>query len=189
VVNEDAFKGDCAYLEKKWNLEVNKFTPRAHLMLSQWKINERRLPILQSALLTQNVVDDLILTAQIARTHTYSPYSHFPVGAAILSKSGKIFTGCNVENAAYGSTICAERAAFVKVMSEMNEGSQLVQNRDFIACAIVLRFGGSPCGACRQMLNEVNPDMAIYMADVDGTFTQKSLRELLPDAFGPNSLT
>ena len=114
---------------------------------------------------------------------SYAPYSHFPVGAALECADGTVFTGCNVENAAYGSTICAERTAAVKAISEGHRD-------DFVRIAIV---GNStdycwPCGACRQMLREFGTDLEVLVANRDGAFTALSLAELLPHSFGPDTL-
>ena len=113
----------------------------------------------------------------------YVPYSHFPVGAALLCADGAVFTGCNVENAAYGSCICAERTALVKAVSE--------GRRDFVRLAVVGRGEDYcwPCGACRQMLFEFAPGLAVLVARGDGDFVRVPLSELLPHGFGPASLT
>lgn len=113
---------------------------------------------------------------------SYVPYSRFPVGAAILTQDGRVFTGCNVENAAYGSCICAERTALVKAVSE---GCQ-----SFRRLAVV---GNStdycwPCGSCRQMLYEFAPELEVLVAKKDHSFVKYRLRELLPQGFGPTSL-
>ena len=114
---------------------------------------------------------------------SYVPYSHFPVGAALLCDGGAVFTGCNVENAAYGSCICAERTALVKAVSEGHRD-------DFVRLAVVGRGEDYcwPCGACRQMLYEFAPDLTVLVARGDGDFVSLSLRELLPHGFGPSSL-
>ena len=114
---------------------------------------------------------------------SYVPYSRFPVGAALLCKDGSVFTGCNVENAAYGSTICAERTALVKAVSE--------GRREFTAIAIVGQGSDFcwPCGACRQMLYEFAPELRVLAARSDGSYQVVSLSELLPHGFGPKSLT
>lgn len=114
---------------------------------------------------------------------SYVPYSGFPVGAAIYCADGSIFTGCNVENAAYGSTICAERTALVKAVSEGHRD-------DLERIAVV---GNStdycwPCGSCRQMLYEFNPNMTVLVANGDRNFVSLPLHELLPHGFGPKSL-
>ena len=113
---------------------------------------------------------------------SYVPYSKFPVGAALLCADGSVFTGCNVENAAYGSTICAERTALVKAVSE--------GCRSFRRLAVV---GNSadycwPCGACRQMLYEFAPGLELLVGRGDRTFVSLKLSELLPHGFGPKSL-
>ena len=111
---------------------------------------------------------------------SYVPYSGFPVGAALLCEDGSVFTGCNVENAAYGSTICAERTALVKAVSEGHRD-------DWAAMAIV---GNSeepcwPCGACRQMLYEFCPNLTLLVAGKDRSIQRIMLSELLPHGFGP----
>ena len=113
---------------------------------------------------------------------SYVPYSKFPVGAALLCADGTVFTGCNVENAAYGSTICAERTALVKAVSE--------GHRDFAAIAVVGKGQDYcwPCGACRQMLYEFAPELTVLVARGDGDFVKQPLKELLPHGFGPASL-
>lgn len=115
--------------------------------------------------------------------YSYIPYSKFPVGAAIYCSDGTVFTGCNVENAAYGSTICAERTALVKAVSE--------GHRDDLECIAVVGNSSDycwPCGACRQMLYEFNPDMTVLVAREDRDFVKCKLHELLPCGFGPKSL-
>lgn len=113
----------------------------------------------------------------------YVPYSKFPVGAALLCSDGTVFTGCNVENAAYGSTICAERTALVKAVSEGHRGG-------WIALAIAGRSDDFcwPCGACRQMLYEFSPELMILAARSDGAFVKAALSELLPHGFGAGHL-
>ena len=115
--------------------------------------------------------------------HAYVPYSHFPVGAALLCADGAVFTGCNVENAAYGSCICAERTALVKAVSEGRRDG-------FVKLAVVGRGEDYcwPCGACRQMLYEFAPELTVLVARGDGDFVWTSLSELLPHGFGPSSL-
>ena len=114
---------------------------------------------------------------------SYVPYSHFPVGAALECADGTVFTGCNVENAAYGSTICAERTAAVKAVSEGHRD-------DFVRIAVV---GNStdycwPCGACRQFLFEFAPDLECLIARGDHEYVKLPLKELLAHGFGPKSL-
>lgn len=114
---------------------------------------------------------------------SYCPYSHFPVGAALLCADGSVFTGCNVENAAYGSAICAERTALVKAVSE--------GHREFVKLAVVGRGEGPcwPCGSCRQVLNEFAPDLEIIVGNGAKELFTTTLSQLLPHSFGPHSLS
>lgn len=129
----------------------------------------------------EGTYQDLIETAIQASKHAYIPYSNYPVGAALRATDGKVFTGCNVENAAYPATICAERTALVKAVSE--------GYRDFTAIAVVTENGGSPCGMCRQMLHEFSPDMTVIIADMHGnTHHEMRLGDLLPLGFAPEKL-
>lgn len=125
---------------------------------------------------------DLVELAFTMLDKAYMPYSHFPVGAALEGKDGAVYTGCNVENAAYGSCICAERTALVKAVSE--------GCRSFTRIAVV---GNSadycwPCGSCRQMLYEFAPDLEVLVANRDHDFVKYTLRQLLPHGFGPEAL-
>ncbi len=117
-----------------------------------------------------------------AMDHAYAPYSHYKVGACLLSDDGRAFTGCNVENASFGGTICAERTALVKGVSE---GA-----RRFTAVAVAGEHDDAwPCGICRQMLNEFSQDMRVICgARTTGKFTVMKLSELLPHSFGPEDL-
>jgi len=116
-----------------------------------------------------------------ARESAYAPYSKFHVGAALLAENGEVYTGCNVENASLSLTICAERTAVAKAVSE---GAP-----SFVAIAISSSGGCSPCGACRQVLHEFNPSMTCYLADETGAITHETtLDKLLPEAFGPENL-
>ena len=123
----------------------------------------------------------LIDEAVQARLKAYAPYSNFAVGAAILVNSHEIITGTNVENASYGLTICAERTAtFTAVAKGLT---------DFEAIAVSVEDGGSPCGACRQVLREFAPHLLVLMADADGNLRRETtLDQLLPDSFGPEDL-
>ena len=107
----------------------------------------------------------------------YVPYSHFPVGAALLCKDGTVFTGCNIENAAYGDTICAERTAIFKAVSE--------GHRDFAAIAIAGRSDDYcvPCGSCRQVMMEFAPDLTVICLNKNGESKKFALKELLPYGF------
>ena len=123
----------------------------------------------------------LIRTAQEARKWAYAPYSGYAVGAALLTTSGKVYDGVNVENAAYPTGICAERVAVFKAVSE--------GEREFDAIAVVTSNGGSPCGACRQVLAEFGLKAVVLLADAEGKLrSEMTLAELLPGAFGPQDL-
>ena len=131
--------------------------------------------------MTDDEKQTLIERAVNARQWAYAPYSRYRVGAALLAASGKFYDGCNVENAAYGSSICAERTALVKAVSE--------GERQFAAVAVATDNGGAPCGPCRQMLAEFGLDLAVMMLDGEGNLIRETnLRELLPDAFTPEKL-
>ena len=121
---------------------------------------------------------ELIAKAKEAMTKAYAPYSHFQVGAALLAKDGRVFTGCNVENATYGATICAERTAVTKAVSE--------GVREFEKIAIVASSGdyAAPCGICRQALSEFAPHLTIVCASKQLTDAKSySLDQLLPHSF------
>ena len=123
----------------------------------------------------------LIDLAIEARRRAYAPYSNYPVGAALRTKSGKFFTGVNVENAAYPATICAERTAVFKAVSE--------GEREFEVIAVVTANGGTPCGSCRQVLAEFGLDTLVLIADGDGKLVQETtVKDLLPGAFTPEHL-
>lgn len=116
-----------------------------------------------------------------ARQRAYAPYSNYRVGAALRTKSGKIYTGVNVENAAYPVTMCAERVAIFKAISD--------GEKEFDAISVVTDNGGSPCGSCRQVLAEFGLDITVLIADGDGNLVQEtSVQELLPGAFTPKDL-
>jgi cytidine deaminase len=128
---------------------------------------------------------DLELTtlAVEARNMAYAPYSEFPVGAALLGRSGRVYTGCNVENAAYPMTTCAERTSVVKAVSE--------GEREFEAIAVVTATGGSPCGSCRQILHEFSgPEgkLRVIVADTSGNMRTFTIDELLPEGFTSDQL-
>ena len=123
----------------------------------------------------------LIQLAHSARERAYAPYSHYQVGAALLTKSGQVFTGCNVENAVYPLCTCAERTAVVKAVSE--------GQREFVVIAIATRNGGSPCGSCRQILREFTPNLRVLLVDEAGHVREFTLDQLLPESFGPESLS
>ncbi|KAJ3417631.1 hypothetical protein HDV05_000088 [Chytridiales sp. JEL 0842] len=119
-----------------------------------------------------------------AKQHSYSPYSKFRVGAALLASNGNIWTGCNVENASYGGAICAERTAFVKAVSHS-------EPRPFLAIAVCTDVDTfiSPCGFCRQFMVEFGKELQVYLFKSDGkAFKKWILKELIPDSFGPADL-
>ena len=123
----------------------------------------------------------LVAAAIQARDNAYAPYSSYRVGAAILTADGRVVTGCNVENAVYPLTICAERVAIAAAIA----GGA----RHIVAVAVATENGGTPCGACRQVMREFgHPDMPIYIAKTDGTFRQRVLDELLPESFSAADL-
>lgn len=130
--------------------------------------------------MTDDEVSELVAAASAAREAAYVPYSHFPVGAALLGPAGRVFTGCNVENASFGLTICAERNA---VAGAVAQGA-----RQFSAIAVVTGNGVTPCGACRQVLAEFSPDMTVIVADTTGQHRIYTLSDLLFAAFVPEQL-
>jgi len=126
---------------------------------------------------------ELVDRAFAMHEFSYVPYSHFPVGAALLCADGTVFTGCNVENAAFGSTICAERTALLKAISEGHR-------EDWVTIAIAGRGEDYcwPCGSCRQMLYEFAPGLKVLVARGDGEYQATTLDQLFPRGFGPKSL-
>lgn len=131
--------------------------------------------------LNDEMRQELIRLAIEVRARAYVPYSSYPVGAALLTSTGKFFTGVNVENAAYPTTMCAERVAVFKAVSE--------GERDFVAIAVVTSNGGSPCGSCRQVLAEFGLETRVLIADAQGRVVQEAnVAELLPGAFRPEHL-
>jgi cytidine deaminase len=131
--------------------------------------------------LTNGERQSLIELAIEARKHAYAPYSKYPVGAALRTKTGRIYTGVNIENAAYPHTMCAERVAIFKAVSE--------GEKEFEMIAVVTNNGGSPCGGCRQVLAEFGLDTIVLLADGDGNLKKElTVSELLPEAFTPAHL-
>ncbi len=126
---------------------------------------------------------ELVRKAVEMQNFSYCPYSSFPVGAALLCGDGTVFTGCNVESAAYGSTICAERTALLKAVSEGHRD-------DWLTMAVAGRGEDFcwPCGSCRQMLYEFAPELRILAVRGDGSFEEAKLSELLPRGFGAANL-
>jgi len=124
----------------------------------------------------------LVAHALQARQRAYAPYSHYLVGAALLADDGTVVYGCNVENAAYPSTICAERVALTAAVA--------MAKRSFVAIAVATRDGGSPCGSCRQVLAELAPaGMPVFISDEQGRYRTTTVSALLPDGFSRVSLS
>jgi cytidine deaminase len=131
--------------------------------------------------LTKQEKQALIDLANTARQRAYVPYSNYPVGAALRTKTGRLYTGVNVENAAYPQTMCAERVAIFKAVSE--------GEKDFEVITVVTDNGGSPCGGCRQVMAEFGLDTIVILADGNGKLIKETtVKELLPDAFTPDRL-
>ena len=125
----------------------------------------------------KKIFQELIDRAKKARKNAYAPYSKFPVGAALLTEEEKIYTGCNVENASLGLSICAERVAIFKAVSDgyKNFKAIAVICDNIVPCA--------PCGACRQVMVEFSPDVEVIMVNLQNKIKIKKAKELLPDAF------
>jgi cytidine deaminase len=142
------------------------------------------LPATSAAILKalpDDVIPVLLEVAANSRKMSHSPYSRYKVGAALLAGSGNVYGGCNVENASYGLSFCAERTAYVKAVSEGES--------QFLAIAVVTDNGGSPCGACRQFMAEFGLDTIVILSDKKGNHNLTTVGELLPDAFTPDKLT
>lgn len=127
--------------------------------------------------------EKLLFAAKQSKRFAYVPYSDFPVGAALLTKEGKIYTGCNIENATYGASNCAERTAIFKAISE--------GEKNFIALAIVSNHSGFtfPCGICRQVIYEFSKDLPIIFQNAKGEIKTLSIKDLLPYPFSEKDLT
>ena len=134
----------------------------------------------------KNIIDTLYQLAKSAREKSYSPYSQYQVGAAVLMSDGKFFSGCNIENSSYGATTCAERVAIQKAISEGSTG---------ILELLVLTDANPPwppCGMCRQVISEFNSDstggqnVIIHLANLDGKIKSYPFKELFPQAFNPS---
>lgn len=127
-------------------------------------------------MLTESQRSDLIAAATAVRDNAYAPFSKFHVGAALLTDGGRMYLGCNVENISYGLTICAERFAIGAMVAAGDSKP--------VAIAIVTRGGGTPCGACRQVLAEFAPSLPILLVDADtGAVVETDLAKLLPSQF------
>ena len=151
--------------------------------------DQRRMRAMEEAILSkvgltrgdapQSDDDMLLALAREAMERSYSPYSHFPVGAALLCEDGRIYQGCNIENASYGLAMCAERTAVFKAVSD---GATA-----FTAIAIAAKKAAWPCGACRQVLNEFAPHLRVLVT-WDNQVEEATLDQLLPHSFGPKEL-
>ncbi len=131
--------------------------------------------------LTDQEKQTLIDLANTARQRAYAPYSNYAVGSALRTKTGRVFTGVNIENAAYPHTMCAERVAIFKAVSE--------GEKEFEAISVVTENGGSPCGGCRQVLAEFGLDTIVLIANGAGKLLKEmTVKELLPEAFTPEKL-
>jgi cytidine deaminase len=131
--------------------------------------------------LTNQDKQALVDLANIARQRAYAPYSNYPVGSSLRTRTGRIYTGVNVENAAYPQTMCAERVAIFKAVSE--------GEKEFEVITVVTDNGGSPCGGCRQVMAEFGLDTVVLMADGNGRIVKETtVKELLPEAFTPDHL-
>ncbi len=124
--------------------------------------------------------ETLVAQALAARTRAYAPYSHYKVGAALLATDGSMLVGCNVENAAYPASICAERVALTSAVAQ--------GKTSFIALAVATQDGATPCGICRQVMAELGPEMTVYIADATGNYRTTTVQALLPDSFRAASL-
>jgi cytidine deaminase len=133
-------------------------------------------------MLTDELRGKLIESSLAARSWAYAPYSEYAVGAALLTSSGKVYDGVNVENAAYPTSMCAERVAVFKAVSE--------GEKNFTAIAVASSHGGTPCGACRQVLSEFGSETKVLIVNGEGNIVQETtVAELLPGAFGPQDLS
>ncbi|NLY30922.1 MAG: cytidine deaminase [Firmicutes bacterium] len=133
--------------------------------------------------MTEREIDDLVSCAVKAREKAYTPYSKFSVGAAVLTGSGEVYTGCNIENASYGATCCAERVALFKAVSDGEKDIRM------IAVVAEGEKAVPPCGICRQVMIELAPQALVVMANLEGERESWTVQELLPNAFGMSSLT
>ncbi len=131
-----------------------------------------------------NLIRKLIEKAKLVREKAYAPYSKYKVGACVVTSKGKVFSGCNVENASFGGAICAERVAITKAVSE--------GEKSFKAIVVVSQSAGktktAPCGFCRQFIHEFAPEAEVITSDLEGNYQIFSMESLLPNAFGPKNL-
>lgn len=124
--------------------------------------------------------EELVHRAIAARERAYAPYSGYAVGAALLGRSGRVYTGCNVENAVYPLSVCAERSAVFEAVCQ--------KERDFVAIAVATENEASPCGACRQVLREFGEDIVVLIADLAGDYRETTVADLLPDSFSATDI-
>jgi cytidine deaminase len=159
----------------KITIKNSKFE-RSKLLFSFKIIVGKRNPKGYSLLLFMTETE-LIKRAKTARLKAYAPYSKFKVGAALLTKSGKVYTGANVENSTYGLTVCAERVAIFKAVSDGSE--------DFVKIVVAADKNPpiTPCGACRQVLSEFAHDLEVVCVNLKGKIDRYNLKDLLPEAF------
>ena len=132
---------------------------------------------------SEAIFQEMIKAARGAAEHAYCRYSHFPVGAAVLTESGDIFAGCNVENASYGLTMCAERNAIFQAVAHGHQSIRVV------VIVTPTDFPTPPCGACRQVINEFGPAAEVVAVAKSGSVLHMPLDDLLPKAFGPHNLS
>lgn len=131
--------------------------------------------------MSKNSINELVQKAADVRKNAYAPFSEFKVGAAVKTRSGKIYTGANMENSSYGLTVCAERHALAAAVS--------AGERDFEAIAICCKGAGTPCGACRQVISDMCGNIPIFLADENGELKETTDTEtLIPNAFGSKNL-
>ncbi len=126
-------------------------------------------------------MDKLIKAARLVQKNSYAPYSSYKVGAAVLTEDNTIVSGCNVESSSYGLTCCAERIAIYGAIAQ--------GHNKFKALALFTENGGSPCGACRQVIWDLCGDIPIYITDKNGTIEETTSKDLLPNAFDDSMLT
>ena len=131
----------------------------------------------------EELIKKAISIAKRTRELAYTPYSNFKVGAAVVTKEGTIYSGCNIENASYGLTICAERVAIFKAISEGE------RDFDFLVIVTDTQNPTTPCGACRQVMREFGQTLEIIITNLKGDEKRMTLSQLLPDSFGPEDLT
>lgn len=164
--------------------------PKAAQRFAEYAGGDRRLTGIEQAdgikegdirvNLSQTEKEALVAAAVKARENSYSPYSGYKVGAAVLTATGKTYTGCNVENAVHAPAICAERVAIAKAVSE--------GERVFVAAAVATSNGAYPCGVCRQALREFCQNILVLVANAGGCWTEVVLTDLLPESFGPEDV-